>query len=246
MDDAPHEVLPHRVLAHLDVEADGLLNHPIDRPMAATGQGASHPRLALDAAGGKCRHHVVPMALQQRHHGLHLPERLSLLRRHQKEQHTETMRPATGRLLPSSPDRLDQLPAVEFDGCQVPVDHAPEVGPKPRHSAELDPVSDFVQAQPQPELARIEPVSHFQFGDVRSDEVQEILALRRHEEVVLTEHFPTHVPEKAADLRGKRLPPHGGECSVAGSLGKSLREGRQNAFEPLKVQPDPSRAGHHP
>ena len=69
---------------------------------------------------------------------------------------------------------------------------------QPRHGGELHPVGDLVQADPEPEVGRVDLELPLDGDDVRRDQQQ--LAARTVEELELAEHLAGQEAEHDADL----------------------------------------------
>jgi hypothetical protein len=128
-------------------------------------------------------------------------------------------------------------------GVEVCVDQAGQVAAEPRSPAELHAVCHLVQRNPKPELVTVEAEALLDLGQVRPDEVQEPVVVRRKEHVVLPEHAPGHVAEQDADLDAERL------ATKLRAVPVGKQPNRDRFQEPLharEVRGDPLAARHDP
>ena len=130
-----------------------------------------------DQVPGGTVHRDVAVTFEETHHPLDRAERLQLLRRRES-----TDEPGLGKWVPAGPDVdshasecFQHLAWVGRRDRDAAFDQVEKVSPQPRHSGELGTVSQFVQRDPEPELAGFEPVPTLQRDDVRPHVVHGVL-----------------------------------------------------------------------
>ena len=155
-------------------------------------------------------HDAVAVALEQRHERLHVGERAPLFVAGEERDETavvERVAPVA-ELVGRARQRLHEAPRIGIDRRERALDQRQVVGLHPRHAGELRPVGDFVDRDPQAEVAGAEREALLQREDVAADVVDRVGGgvVVEHEQVVLTEHPLGEVPEQHAGL-GARDPP---------------------------------------
>ncbi len=199
-------------------------------------------------------HHHVGVALEQRHHGREVPDGLPLLRRlHELEQpHPVAASQHVGQAARGGGQPLGQLPglAEQVDGEAAAA--LQEVAAQPRVGGELHAVGLLVQADPQPEVIRVDAQLPLHLDDVGRDEQQAagagaglvVLAAR---DVVLTEHLGGQEAQQRTDLgAGDASTDRAGECArgvVPAALGGADRR-REHRPETGDVRLHPARTVH--
>ena len=218
-DDRVGEPLPGRVLLHLQVEPGEAHDRALDRVAALAaaleaivdlGEVRQDPR-----AGGV--HHVVRVALQQRHEGLGLVERLALAGGHDS---LDPVALAAGDRLADAAHQPAGLRGELLDR----LGHEPrEVGPQPGMGLELEGVRRLVERDERAELVARQAHRGGRAHDVRLDEVEPAAgrAGGQQADVVLAEHLAPEEGEHEAELlvadRAVQ-PARGGASGGVGSL----------------------------
>ena len=201
-----------RVLAELGLEPERPLNelrHAL-RALPARPEDGGEPLRAGHLAAPGPGHHVLAVAFEQAHQRLGLPQRGELLRGGEQPDETTlgewvTTFPEIGRGAAQALE--DRLHIGDTDG-RAALDEPQEVLAHPGHPGELHPVRHLVEGDPEPELARREPVVALQRDDVRPDVVDEspgLVPVERHE-VVLAEDLGRHPGEQHPKFDARRHP----------------------------------------
>jgi hypothetical protein len=243
VDDLADEALPAVVLRDLLVETDRALDPLLDAAnLPPRLEGPLELRQGGDVLGPDLVHHVGGVSLQEGHHRLRAVEDRPLLRGQQPEEAPRAR--SRLRLLDGALQLVHELVRIERHGPEVLVDHAPQERAEPGGGRELHPVRHLVDRDPQPEVRGGERVPALRLDQVRADEVDQPLVVRREEHVVLAQDAPRHVAEDRA-----RLGPHRLACdrgSRRAALQQPLRERLHQPLETTDVLSDPIAAAHRP
>ena len=188
------------------------------------------------------------MPLQQRHEGLHAPDHVALIGRHQHEDPSES--PVLGAPVPDFLHRasqaVDEPTGVELHGVEVGIHQPLEVASQPRCPPELNAMRDLVQRDPHPELSGGEAELLLDARHIRPDEVDQSVVIRRKEHVVLAEDAVSQIAEEPSKLRAQHGPPDRGSRTV-GPAGEHLRRDRlEDPLETPQVRLKPLVAAHDP
>ena len=216
-----------------------------------------HPRLAGDVLPAELVHDAIAVALQHRHQGLHACEHLALLcAREQRDDPAvvERIAPLT-HLVDGTTERATQLPRIGVDRADDLAHETGEVAAHPRDAAELRTMGDFVDGDPEPEVARPERESLLEPQDVGADVIDGIdvarravllrSAVLRDQQVVLTEDALRQPAEDHAHLRRRHRPADGTDRTLRDALGHPRRQGLQEAAHGRDVGIDPAGAVEH-
>ncbi len=219
------------VLAGLRVQTEQAAQQAVERvaaPAAARTETLLDHLLRRDDVRRDRVHHVLGVALDQRHERGDPVDDDALLRRGERgHQAGAVTLPADDldQFAEGSAGSLAQDGGIGLDAVRQRGDLVEHVLAHPRHGAELHPVGDLVQAYPQPEVGRIDAELPLDAHHVRRDEQQ--LAVALVEELELPEHLAGQEAEHRARL-------HAGD-PPADRLGRACR--------PCSRQPACRRAG---
>ena len=188
------------------------------------------------------------VALQERHQALEATNHVTLVLGHQQGEPSQVpvVEPACPNLLQGVLQPVQQPARVELDAGEVALDGAGQVAPEPGDAAELQPMAGLVEREPQPEVALREREPPFDADDVRRDEVDQAVVVRRGEGVVLSEDAPAEVAEQGADLSSQDVAPDDARRTVSPVVEELVGERLHHPFEPSQVRAEPVSPSLHP